>query len=170
MDFASSRLLMRPLSGADAGIFQELFTDARTMEFIGPPLSPQRAARSFKKYVDSSAARQLFFVIIEPLLGQAIGLCALQELDERRRSVEVGIMLKPAFHARGFATEGLAALVGHAFGLLPVDEVRAQVAAINTVVERLVLSVGFVRRSGADNEHPAKYSWSIDRNRRDPKQ
>lgn len=166
LEFETSRLWVRPLSDTDEALYCELFTDAPTMRFVAPPLSPVRATRGFRKYLKSPrrcAAGQLLLAVIEKAGGQPIGICALQQLDECRRRVEAGIMLKPAVHGRGFAKEGLAALVTQAFAVLPVDEVWVQVAVDHAVVERLVISVGFARRgdSATGDEYSAKYVWSV---------
>lgn len=165
--FETSRLRVRPLAWEDAALYCDLYTDAQTMRFIGPPLSRKRAARVLEKYLQSpaTAARPLLCAVIEKQSGQGLGICSIQQLDERNRRAEVGIMLKPAVHARGFAKEGLAALLGEAFAILPVDEIWARVAADHAVVERLVVSVGFARRtgSGTGGEPVATHLWSVSR-------
>ena len=165
--FETERLLMRPMSQVDQSIFEDLYTDAQTMRYIGPPLSRERAAASFQNYLRTprATARQLFFAIIDKADGQPIGINALQQLDGLRDRAEAGIMVKPSLQARGFAKESLAALVEHAFRWLPIEEVWAQVDRDHAVVERLVLGVGFVRRNdaAAEREYPAKYLWSIRR-------
>lgn len=135
------------------------------MRFIGPPLTVERATRLFHKYLQSPrvAGKLLLLAVIEKQTGRGLGLCSIQQLDERNRRAEVGIMLKPAVHARGFAREGLAALVAQAFAILPVDEIGARVAADHAVVERLVVSVGFARRtgSGTGGEPTATHFWFV---------
>jgi len=165
LEFETRRLWMRPLSEADEALYCDLYTDEQTMRFIAPPLLARRATRGFRKYLKSPrrcAAGQLL-AVIEKASGQPIGIGALQQLDECRRRVEAGIMLKPAVHGRGFGKEGLAALVDQAFALLPVDEVWVQVAVDHAVVERLVISVGFARRgdSATRDECSAKHIWSV---------
>jgi RimJ/RimL family protein N-acetyltransferase len=162
-----SRIWVRPLSAADEALYCELYTDAQAMQFIGPPLSARRAMRNFRKYIRSSrrpAVTTLLLAMIEKSTGQAVGIGAIQQLDERGRRAEAGMMFKPAVHARGFAKEVLPALITQAFTLLPIDEISAQAAADHAVVERLLTSVGFARRCGTTgDECPAKYTWSAGR-------
>lgn len=134
------------------------------MRFIGPPLTVERATRLLHRYLRAPAAdKLLLFAIVEKQAGHGLGICSIQQLDERNRRAEVGIMLKPALHARGFGKEGLAALVCQTFAILPVDEVGVRVAADHSVVERLVVSVGFARRtgSGTGGEPHATHFWSV---------
>jgi RimJ/RimL family protein N-acetyltransferase len=142
----SGRIALRALGGADELLYCHLYTDAETMRFIGPPLSHERATRSFHAALVLSSrlpARQLFFAVVEIATQRAIGIGSLQGIDPPQRRVEVGIMIDAAARSHGYATEGLADLVAYAFEMLAVDEVRAHIAAAHTVVERLVISVGF---------------------------
>lgn len=163
--FETLRLCVKPLAPDDAALYCDLYTDSQTMQFIGPPLSRARAMRVFRKYLRSAPSpdKPLLCAIIEKATRQGVGICAIQRLDERNRRAEVGIMLKPACHARGFAKEGLAALLGEAFAILPVDEIEARVAAEHAVVERLVVSVGFARRDqgGTGDEPSATHFWFV---------
>ena len=166
-EFQTPRLWIRPLTSDDEDLYIALFTDALTMQFIAPALSVARAQRSFRAYLRSSrSAREwLFLALIDKSSEQPFGICTIQQLDERRRRAEAGIMLKPAVHGRGFAKEGLAAVVGRAFAVLPIDEVWLEVAAANAVVQRVALSVGFTRGSSvAAGETTTKYNiWSATR-------
>lgn len=156
---------MRPLSDTDEALFCELYCDPQTMRFIGPPLSGDRAALSFRKALELTrrpAAGRLFWTLIEKVPQQTIGICSIQQLDARRRRAEAGIMIKPAARSQGFAREGLAALVSHAFAMLPLDEVWLETAAAHFVVERLVLGVGFSPSLAAagGGEHSGQRTWS----------
>jgi RimJ/RimL family protein N-acetyltransferase len=163
--FETPRLRVRPLAPDDAALYSDLYTDAQTMRFIGPPLSVERATRLLHQYLQSSPAadQPLLLAIVEKQTGRGLGICSIQQLDERNRRAEVGIMLKSAVHARGFGKEGLAALVREAFAIFPVDEIGVRVAADHSVVERLLVSVGFARRtgSGTGGEPHATHFWSV---------
>lgn len=171
--FATPRLQIRPLSSADETLYGDLFSDAQTMKYIGPPLSRERATRRFAKYFDlprHRRARRWLLAIDEKSTGCPIGICSIQGLDEPLEQVETGMMLRSSACSRGFATEALPALLARTFALLPVEEIWAQVAADHAVVERLFTSVGFVRREAADfadkhsgEKYSRKYYWSVRR-------
>jgi RimJ/RimL family protein N-acetyltransferase len=142
----NGRIGLRTLEQVDESLYGHLYTDAETMRFIGPPLSAERAARSFRAALaltNRQPARQQLFAVVEIATQRAIGIGSLQGIDPQQRRVEVGIMIEAAARSHGYATEGLACLVQQAFRTLPVDEVQARIAATHTVVERLVISVGF---------------------------
>lgn len=144
--FTIGRIDLRLLCEVDEKLYCNLYADAETMRFIGPPLSIERAAKSFRmalSLIRREPVRHLFFAVVETATQRAIGIGSLQQIDPVRRRAEVGIMIEARYRARGFATDGLTALVAYAHAKLPVDEVWAQIAAAHTVVERLVISVGF---------------------------
>lgn len=166
-EFSSARLRMRALAAEDAALYSDLFTDPRTMRYIGAPLTTARARRSFHGYMQSerSPRSRVFIAIVEKTTARSLGILTIQQLDERHRRVEAGIMLKRLAHARGYAREALAALVARAFSVLPIDEVWVEFAPDHLVVERLVVSVGFKRSgNGAGRDHGAQSNiWSATR-------
>jgi RimJ/RimL family protein N-acetyltransferase len=169
--FETERLFMRSLLAQDETLYCDLYSDAETMRFIGEPLSRERAARSFRKALSCSRnvpGDQQVFVIVDKAARQVIGLCGTQPFDAVSRSVEAGMVLRPEAQSKGYATEGLAALVSHAFSALPIEAVWVQYSREHMVAERLVISVGFKRCADGrfGNEDGAKCVWSIDRSSR----
>ena len=161
----TERLRMRLLSEGDAALFCDLYGDPDTMRFVGPPLSRERAQRTFRKTLASMDCRplvRLFLVIIEKASQQAIGIGAFQGFDALRRRVEAGILLKPESCGRGLGKEGFCALVTHAFAIFPVDEVWAQHAVDNSIAQRVPISLGFARNidAAACDDAPGKCIWS----------
>jgi RimJ/RimL family protein N-acetyltransferase len=160
----TDRLIMRPLSEDDATFYCDLYGDPHTMHFVGPPLSRERAERSFRIVLasrDRRPVRRLFLAIVEKASQQAIGIGGFQNFDASRR-VEAGMMLKPESLGRGFGKEGLGALVTHAFAVFPVDEVWIQHAAENRIARRVPISLGFSHGidAAASDERPGQCFWS----------
>jgi RimJ/RimL family protein N-acetyltransferase len=165
----TERLDIRPLSECDETLYCDLFTDADTMRYIGPPMSPDRAVRSFHKAVALTRGRpaqRLFFSVAVRSAQRKIGICSIQQIDPIRRRAEAGIVLKSFARAQGFSREILPALVGQALATLPVDEVWTQYAADHSKAERLVVAAGLSRcfAPEAYGEGPDKRVWSAHRN------
>jgi RimJ/RimL family protein N-acetyltransferase len=161
----TDRLIMRPLSEDDATLYCDLYGDPDTMHFVGPPLSRERAERSFRIVLASRDRRpvvRLVLAIVEKASQQAIGIGGYQDFDVRRRRVEAGMLLKPESRGRGFGKEGLGALVTHAFAVFPVDEVWIQHAAENRIARRVPISLGFSHGidAVASDERPGQCFWS----------
>jgi len=161
----TDRLRMRPLASADESLYCHLYTDAETMRFIGTPLSPERAASSFRSALagmNRSPIERLFLTVVEKASRQDIGICSLQKFDVPRRSVQAGVMFIAGARARGYAKEGFVGLIQQVFAQLPVDELWVQFAADHVVVERGVTSVGFARCRKAALESQ-RCVWSVRR-------
>lgn len=167
-EFATSRLVFRPMAEADAAVFCDLYTDAVTMRFIGEPLSHERATRGFRRALTlmrRPTADQAFFTLSARDSGEHVGIGSLQHLDIPGRSAEVGMMICSPYRDRGFAREGLSALIEFAFAQLPVNEVWARVHADHTVVEKLVIGVGLKRgsKTHAHDSDAVMRVWSAQR-------
>lgn len=167
-DIDTERLDIRPLSERDETLFCELFTDADTMRYIGPQMSSDRAARSFRIAVALTRrlpARRLFFTVAMRSVQRKIGLCSIQQIDPIQRRAEAGVVLKSFARAQGVAREILPALVERAFTSLPVDEIWLQYSTDHSLAERLFIAAGFSRclDPAAYGEGPGKRVWSAHR-------
>jgi len=156
------------MAEADAAVFCDLYCDAQTMRFIGPPLSRERAERGFRKALQlmrRPAADQAFFTLSDRESAAAVGLGSIQHLDLQGRRAEIGMIICTQYRNQGFAREGLAGLMRFAFARLPIDELWARVHADHTVVEKLVLSVGLSIGSTTDayDSDPVMRVWSAQR-------
>jgi RimJ/RimL family protein N-acetyltransferase len=150
---ATARLHLRPLMQADEALYRRLYTDADTMRHVGKPWSPERAARSFRRalaWSDDAASDPQFLAMIETSTQHAIGLCGVHPFDAAGRRAEVGILLVSESCRRGYASEGLAALVSHAFSALPIDTVWAQYHSQNVAAEQLFIGLGFLPQTDGE--------------------
>lgn len=160
---------MRPIEAGDAALYQHLYTDAETMRFIGAPLSPERAARSFRSALagmQRQPIERVFLVVCEKATNTAVGLCSLQDFDAEGRSVQAGFMFVAAARSRGYATEGMTELINQVFARLPVDELWVEFALDHVAVQRVMHSVGFAHRGKVarqESEHGQRNAWSVRR-------
>lgn len=167
---------MRPIAAADAALYEHLYTDAETMRFIGAPLSPERAAKSFRialSHMQRRPIERLFLTVEEKSSHTDVGICSLQNFDAVDRSVQAGVMFIESARARGYSKEGFTGLIQQVFLHLPVDELWVQFASDHMAVQRAVLSVGFARRGRAaaadgacqrnDQDDGQGNAWSVRR-------
>jgi RimJ/RimL family protein N-acetyltransferase len=167
-DFETQRLRLRTLGPSDEALFHNLYTDEETMRFIAPPLSTERAAKSFKKIILRQSEHSLngrFLAISEKETLESVGICGTSQYDADALRVEVGIVLGARGRARGFGREALAALMRKIFAEWPVDEVWVQCSKEYPAVERMVLSVGFIPCSeiAEGKVSLSKRIWSVRR-------
>lgn len=148
----TDRLRMRPIVAADAALYEHLYTDAETMRFIGAPLAPERAARSFRialTGMQRQPIERLFLTVVEKSSQTDVGICSLQDFDAVNRSVQGGIMFIQSARAKGYSKEGFGGLIRQVFAHLPVDELWVHFAIDHVAVQRTVLGLGFARRGSA---------------------
>jgi RimJ/RimL family protein N-acetyltransferase len=170
-DVHTNRLDILSLSESDETLFCKLFTAADTMRYIGPPLSPERAARSFwlaVAFARRRPAQRLFFSVALRRQQRKIGICSIQQIDPVLRRAEVGVVLEPFARAQGFAGEILPALVARALTTLPVDEIWLQYSERHSIAERLFAGAGFSRclDPAAYGQRYDKRVWSARRNKK----
>jgi RimJ/RimL family protein N-acetyltransferase len=164
----SRRLAFRLLDASDEALYCDLFTDPKTMRYVGAPLERERAAYSFQKALEVTQRRpvtQHISVIVERATRKAIGISSIRMLDGERRRAEGGILLKPTAHAQRFATESASALMDEAFRWHAIEELSARVASDHKAGQRLVAAVGYARGETipAEGERPERSTWQVTR-------
>ncbi|MBL8268281.1 GNAT family N-acetyltransferase [Steroidobacter sp.] len=155
----TARLQMRPLTAGDAWLYQHLYSDADTMRFIGTPLSPEHAAKSFQSALAGMQRRpieRLFLTVTEKATRSDVGICSLQNFDEQQRCVQAGVMFVASARAQGYSKESFIGLIQQVFVELPVDELWVQFAVNHVAVQRAVLSVGFARRQDSARQEGSR--------------
>jgi RimJ/RimL family protein N-acetyltransferase len=162
IEFTSERLLLRSIRESDQQLYCDLFTNAATMRYIGPPLTAAEAVRVFRKALDAaqcSPPRGVFLTLTPTATLRPIGLCSLQNFDHARRTAELGLMIVPSGRAQGLATEALIAVLAQAFATLPFDEVWVRFAIDHAAATSTALSGGLVRHAEARPQDLAANLW-----------
>ena len=170
-EFETARLRMRPLGEGDEELFCRLYTDPETMRFIGPPMTPERAARSFRKALNMLRKQPIewvFVVVVDKSTGNRLGICGIPAFSDTAQRLEVGMMLLAEARARGFSEEGLAGLIDHLFSILPVEEVWVEYSPEHTAAERLTISIGLLpithitpRTSNSRTRSAQRETWCV---------
>ncbi len=109
--FQTARLLIRPLAAEDEQLYLDLYTSPTVMAYIAPPLDTDKAKHSFQIALRLNAKvpfKRLFLAIC--LQGQPVGLCAVNQWNPKLGTVEVGMMVVPAWQGQGYGTEAKLAL------------------------------------------------------------
>jgi RimJ/RimL family protein N-acetyltransferase len=164
----SKRLGFRLITAKDQTLYCDLFTDAKTLEHVCPPLSQQKAVESFKKAVSVSAVlplKQRISVIVEKSTKKPIGIASIKMTDAERCRAEGGILLKPTAFAQRFAIESSLALIDAAFKRHTISELTAQVASAHKAGVKLVNGSGYTLREALPQVAglAPRNLWSISR-------
>ncbi|HWI64017.1 MAG TPA: GNAT family N-acetyltransferase [Symbiobacteriaceae bacterium] len=128
----TERLVLRPLTPADAEHLCELDSDPAVMRFItgGAP------AGDHERY-----GRPGFWAAVAKSTGAFLGWFEFRPLDSPGE-VELGYRLHSAAWGRGYATEGARALIHKGFTELGVERVVATTMTVNTASRRVMEKAG----------------------------
>jgi RimJ/RimL family protein N-acetyltransferase len=144
----TSRLRLRPFTGADAAALFALHSNAHVLRYWdSPPWSdPARAERflvvSRQMAEDGSGARLAMDRVSD---GVFIGWCGLTRWNPEHRSASMGYCLDDAAWGHGYATEGARALLQWAFDTLDLNRVQAEADTRNVASARVLEKLGFLR-------------------------
>jgi len=145
---ATPRTRLREVCADDLPDLMEVNGDSEVTHFL--PYAtwqslPDAAAwlERMNKLVATGAARQL--VIVRNVDSKVIGTALLFNFDEGSNRLELGYALGRAHWKQGYAAEALRALLSHAFGVLRIRRVEAQVNPGNVASNALLRSLGFTQ-------------------------
>jgi RimJ/RimL family protein N-acetyltransferase len=159
----TERLLLRPVAPGDVDDIHALHTDDDVMRY----LSSERARREDVR--DGTIPRMLawerqdpawgYSAAVERATGAFLGWFTLRPAMDREPvpgELEIGWRFHRAAWGRGYATEGAAALLHHAFAALGADAVFATTMAVNTPSRRVMERLGMrhVRTYTEHHDHP----------------
>ena len=91
--------------------------------------------------------------------GELIGECSLRWVSSEHRQAEIGFILHPDHHGRGYATEAAAALLALAFDELRVHRVIGRLEARNTASARVLERLGMRQEAHLVENEYVKGEW-----------
>jgi ribosomal-protein-alanine N-acetyltransferase len=145
----AERVRLRALRHADLPNLFALYSDAQAMRYWSfPPLARiEQAGELFERNERGRSAGDCVpWAIALPSGGDVlVGTCSLFAIDERHRRAQLGYALAPALWGRGYATEAVRLALAHAFGVLRLHRLEADIDPRNASSLRLIERVGFVR-------------------------
>ncbi len=158
-ELATRRLRIRRLNETDAPALFGIFSDAEVMRYwSSPPFTELAEAESkLGEILDHYRKGDRFqFGLERKLDRQLIGTCTLHQIHEQNRRAEVGYALGRPFWGEGYMHEALVAWIGHAFLLLRLHRLEADIDPRNEASARSLARLGF-RREGLLRER-----WIVD--------
>ncbi|GAA1303605.1 GNAT family protein [Saccharothrix xinjiangensis] len=158
----TGRLALRPFTFADhaalhswqsrADVNRHLYHEART---------PEETAESLVKKVSLTWPERegdVLSLAIEKD-GEVIGEAVLKYLSEYHRQGEVGYILHPDHHGRGYATEAAVAVLGLGFDHLGLHRIVASCDAFNEPSWRVMERLGMRREAHFRHNEIFKGAW-----------
>lgn len=158
---------LHPYAEGDAALYVGLFTDAEVMQHVGPPFErarAERAAAASLRHQHDEAGRFRHWII-----AHAEGTAGLLGLALRGEhwtggEAELGVLLLPAWQARGAATAAITAVRPWAFDIARLAALTCHHAQGNTAMAAVARRVGFLPappRAGS----PLPCGWECRRDR-----
>ena len=144
----TERLVLRPVTEADAPALFDVFSDAEVMRYWSrPPMTSMDQARAFVTEIQAHwHARSLFqWGITERSGGALIGTCTLYRWDRTHARAEIGYALRRDRWGRGLATEAVRAVLDFAFERMRLHRVGADTDPRNAASGRVLERLGFER-------------------------
>ncbi|MDQ6875287.1 MAG: GNAT family N-acetyltransferase [Actinomycetota bacterium] len=146
----TTRLMLRPLAGADAPAVRAATLDADLLRWF--PAWAGSTEREITAHVQAGD-REDAVTLAVTAGGDFAGECWLSRVDPLHGCAEAGYWLAPGARGFGYGAEALAALAGWAFAELGLERIEVLAATANVVSQRVALRAGFrhegVRRRAA---------------------
>lgn len=144
----AERLRLRPLGPGDVPALLSIFGDPEVCRYwSSPPLSGIAEAEALYASIERGFETRTLFQWGTELCEtkEIVGTCTLASVSEQHRRAEVGFALGRAHWRKGYATEALVALLGHAFSDLALHRLEADVDPRNRASMRVLERLGFER-------------------------
>ena len=123
------RLILRPIRVSDAeDVYDYSKRRDLTRYLLWQPHSHIGYTKEYLKYVVKQYRAGTFFdwAIEEKSSGRMIGTCGFASIDTRNRSAEIGYVLNPDFHRRGYAPEAAEAVLDFGFRMLDLNRIQCR--------------------------------------------
>lgn len=141
----TERLSLRAMHPIDA---EDMYDYARRPEVTKYLLWSEHediyVTRDFLKYINRRYSRGDFYdwAIIERESRRMIGTCGFTKIDTENHSAEIGYVLNPDFHRKGFGSEAVKRILKFGFEELSLNRIEARFMAGNEASLALMKSVG----------------------------
>jgi RimJ/RimL family protein N-acetyltransferase len=146
MELITERLHLRPFTAADEPAIHAIYSDPVVMRHVGHGAHKtlDETVAALRVYRDVLERRGFsFLAVVERASGELVGDGGLHPLGD---DVELGYTLARTAWGRGYATELGRALLAHAFEVLEVSRVIAQVEPGNAASRHVLEKLGMTER------------------------
>jgi ribosomal-protein-alanine N-acetyltransferase len=142
----TERLIMRPITPADATVLFEARRDPDVMRYWDWPEQKSIAQvesiiADHQPYIDDGEV--IWWTVALKADGRVVGECDLSEIDHHHRRAEIGFMFNRAYWGNGYAFEAAGAAMHHAFVTMGIERLWARTHAGNDASCRLLERLGF---------------------------
>lgn len=151
----TERLTLRRLSAADVDDMFDYAKRQDVTEYLRwYPHQSKKYTSDYLRYISARYKLGDFYdwAVVENESGRMIGTCGFTSFDLPHDSAEIGYVLNPEFHGKGYATEAATRVLEFGFSELSLHRIEARFMKENTaslrVMEKLGMTLEGYRRDG----------------------
>ena len=151
----TERLILRPMRTSDA---EDMFSYAKradvTEYLLWSPHPSKRYTEDYLRYLQRCYALGEFYdwAVVEKESGRMIGTSGFTRFDFPHNAGEIGYVLNPDYHGRGYGTEAAERVLRFGFDTLELHRIEAKFMQGNDaslhVMEKLGMTLEGYRRDG----------------------
>lgn len=151
----TERLILRPMRIADAG---DMFRYAKRLDvteyLLWAPHPSERYTEQYLQYIEKRYRLGDFYdwAVVDKQSGRMVGTCGFTRLDCPNNVGEIGYVLSPEVHGRGFGTEAASRVLSFGFEEIGLHRIEVKFmegnAASLRVAEKLGMKFEGYRRDG----------------------
>ena len=141
----TERLLLRPMRKDDADDMYAYASRADVTEYLLWSPHPSRGyTEDYLGYISSRYRLGDFYdwAVIERESGKMIGTCGFTRFDLPNNSAEIGYVLNPEYHGKGYATEAAKIVMRFGFEELGLHRIEAKHMIGNDASHRVMEKLG----------------------------
>lgn len=161
----TERLSMRQIEPSDWELFSNLQNNESVQKFVSDINTDEQIKQGFKSRLPSWSKENtqwLCLVITLKATGEKLGVTGFFPEWEPYKQAEVGFMLLPEFHGKGFGKESLVAILNFAFETCDFHKAKATVTEGNDASCHLLKKVGFQQEGIIRDNYKINGAWKSD--------
>jgi [ribosomal protein S5]-alanine N-acetyltransferase len=144
----TERLVLRRLTASDSNEIIELRGNPETMKFIPRPLiTNHEEAIAFLNVIDENIDTNLAINWAITIKGadKMIGIAGIYRIQPENYRGEIGYMIMPQYHNKGYVTEAAKAITDFGFNQLNLNSIEAVIAPENSASEKVLIKNGYTK-------------------------
>ncbi|MEZ5014331.1 MAG: GNAT family N-acetyltransferase [Chitinophagales bacterium] len=145
--FLTERLQLRAIRSSDVDALYALRSDPRVMRYVDRPLARTReevedlVQRMLTGYTENTGAS---WCITHADADTLIGNIGIWRIDAANHRGEIGYILHPDLHNKGYMTEAMRPVLQYAFEDLGLHTIEANINPLNIGSQRILEKHGFI--------------------------